>query len=122
MLVPKKSTVSTRPKQRLRKVIFIMVAFLATFVALITVLAFIFAEIQQPRFVNRDLVMQNKLLIPPLLEPQVVGGEKVFVLSANQGETSFLEGKSTNTTGYNGTYLGRRCVPTKAITCNHSYE
>jgi FtsP/CotA-like multicopper oxidase with cupredoxin domain len=106
MLVPKKSTVSTRPKQRLRKVISIVVGFLASFVALITVLAFIFAEIQQPRFVNHDLIMQNELLIPPLLEPQVVGEEKVFELSANEGETSFLEGKSTNTTGYNGTYLG----------------
>jgi FtsP/CotA-like multicopper oxidase with cupredoxin domain len=105
-LVPKKSTVSTRPKQRLRKVSFIVVGFLASFVALITVLAFIFAEIQQPKFVNHDLVMQNELIIPPLLEPQVVGGEKVFELSANEDETSFLEGKSTNTTGYNGTYLG----------------
>jgi suppressor of ftsI len=106
MLVSKKSTVSTRPKQRLRKVSFIVVGFLVSFVALITVLAFIFAEIQQPRFVNHDLMMQNELIIPPLLEPQVVGGEKVFELSANEGETSFLEGKPTNTTGYNGTYLG----------------
>ncbi len=106
MLVPKKSTVSTRPKSRLRKAILIVVGFLASFVALITVLAFIFAEIQQPRFVNRDLVMQNELIIPPLLESKVIGGEKVFELSANESETSFLEGKSTNTTGYNGTYLG----------------
>ena len=105
-MVPGKVTVSTRPKQRLRKVSFIVVGFLASFVALITVLAFIFAEIQQPKFVNHDLVMQNELIIPPLLEPQVVGGEKVFELSANEDETSFLEGKSTNTTGYNGTYLG----------------
>jgi len=49
----------TRPKNRLRKVIFIGIGFLASFVALITVLAFIFAEIQQPGFVNRDLMMQN---------------------------------------------------------------
>ena len=99
-------TVSTRPKNRLRKVIFIVVGFLASFVALITILAFIFAEFQQPRFVNHDLVMQNELLIPPLLEPEVVGDEKVFVLSAEQGETIFHEGKSTKTVGYNGTYLG----------------
>jgi FtsP/CotA-like multicopper oxidase with cupredoxin domain len=99
-------TVSTRPKKRLRKVMSTLVGFLASFVALITVLAFIFAEIQQPKFVNRDLLMQNALLIPPLLEPQVVSEEKVFVLSAEHGETVFLEGKSTNTTGYNGTYPG----------------
>jgi hypothetical protein len=83
MLFPKKSTANTRPKKSHRKVIFILVGFLASFVALITVLAFIFAEVQQPRFVNHDLVMQNKLLIPPLLEPQVVGEEKVFILSVD---------------------------------------
>ena len=106
MLVPKKSTVGTPQKSRLRKGIFIVLAFLAAFVALITVLAFIFAEIQQPKFVNRDLVMQNKLIIPPILKPQIVGKEKVFVLSAEQGETIFLEGKPTKTEGYNGNYLG----------------
>jgi len=106
MLVPKKSTVNTHPKSRLRKGIFIVIGFLAAFVALITVLAFIFAEIQEPSFVNRDLVMQNELIMPPLLEPQIVGEEKVFVLSAENGETVFLEGKPTKTDGYNGTYLG----------------
>ena len=50
--------------------------------------------------------MQNALLIPPLLEPQVIGQQKVFVLSAEVGETVFLEGRLTNTAGYNGTYLG----------------
>lgn len=80
--------------------------FLASFVALITVFAFMFAEIQQPRFINRDLVMQNKLIIPPVLEPEVVGEEKVFVLSAEQNKTVFLEEKPTNTAGYNGAYLG----------------
>lgn len=39
-------TVSTCPQKRLRKVIFTVVGFLATFVALITVVSFIFAEIQ----------------------------------------------------------------------------
>ena len=102
MLVPKKSIANTR----LKKAILIVAASLASFVVLITVLAFIFAEIQQPKFVNRDLVMQNELLIPPLLKPQIVGEEKVFVLSAENGETVFLEGKPTKTDGYNGTYLG----------------
>ena len=102
MQVPKKSIANTR----LKKAILIVVASVASFVALITIISFIFAEIQQPKFVNHGLVMQNKLIIPPLLEPQIVREEKVFVLSAEQGETIFLEGKSTNTAGYNGTYLG----------------
>jgi FtsP/CotA-like multicopper oxidase with cupredoxin domain len=106
MLIPKKSTLSTHAKSRLRKGVFIVLAFLAAFVALMMVLAFIFAEIQQPRFVNHDLVMQNELIIPPLLKPQIVGEEKVFVLSAEKGETVFLEGKPTKTAGYNGMYLG----------------
>jgi FtsP/CotA-like multicopper oxidase with cupredoxin domain len=106
MAIPEKSRANTRPKKRLKKAILLVVASLATFVVLITVLAFIFAEIQQPRFVNRDLVMQNELVIPPLLEPQVVGEEKVFILSAEYVETIFLEGKTTKTSGYNGAYLG----------------
>src|SRR5215207_1163887 len=106
MLIPKKSTLSTHAKSRLTKGVFTVLAFLAAFVALMTVLAFIFAEIQQPRFVNHDLVMQNALIIPPLLKPQIVGEEKVFVLSAEKGETVFLEGKPTKTAGYNGMYLG----------------
>lgn len=106
MLIPKKTTVITHPKSRLRKAIFIGVGFLASFVVLITVVSFIFAEVQQPRLVNRDLVMQNELIIPPLLEPQIAGEEKVFVLSAENGETVFLDGKPTKTEGYNGTYLG----------------
>jgi bilirubin oxidase len=106
MVVPKKSTAGIHRISRLRKGIFIVVSFLAFFVALITVLSFIFAEIQQPKFVNLDLVMQNELTVPPLLEPQVAGEEKIFVLSAEQGETIFLEGKPTETAGYNGSYLG----------------
>jgi FtsP/CotA-like multicopper oxidase with cupredoxin domain len=106
MLIPKKSPTNTRPKKGLKKTILIVVASLAAFIVFITVVSFIFAEIQQPKFVNRDLVMQNELSVPPLLEPQVIDEEKVFVLSAEHGETVFIEGKPTNTAGYNGTYLG----------------
>lgn len=124
MLVPKKSPLTTHPKSCLRKGIFIVPAFLAAFVALITVLAFIFAAIQEPRFVNHSLVMKNELAIPSLLEPEVVGEEKVFVLSAENGETIFLEGKSTNTTGYNGSYLGptlraRKGDKVRIVVTNH---
>jgi FtsP/CotA-like multicopper oxidase with cupredoxin domain len=102
MLVHNTSIANTRFK----KIILIVAASLAAFIVLFTGVAFLFAQIQQPRFVNRDLRMQNKLTIPPLLEPQLVGEEKVFVLSAEQGETIFLKGKPTNTAGYNGSYLG----------------
>jgi bilirubin oxidase len=104
--IPKKSLINTNPKNRLKKAVFLVAGSLAIFVVLITVLAFIFAETQRPRFVNRDLLIQNKLIIPPLLEPRVIGQEKVFVLSAGSGETVFRDGKPTNTTGYNGAYLG----------------
>src|SRR5688500_15577577 len=104
--LPEKPMINIRQKARFKKTILIVLGPLASFVVLITVVAYIFAEIQQPRFVNRDLVMQNELIIPSILEPQVIGEEKVFVLSAEPGETIFLEGKPTNTVGYNGTYLG----------------
>jgi FtsP/CotA-like multicopper oxidase with cupredoxin domain len=104
--LPEKPMINIRQKASFKKAILIALGLLASFVVLITVVAYIFAEIQQPRFVNRDLVMQNELIIPSILEPQVIGEEKVFVLSAEPGETIFLEGKPTNTAGYNGTYLG----------------
>ena len=47
---------------RRKKALLIVVVSLVSFVVLITVLASIFAEIQKPRFVNRDLVMQNELI------------------------------------------------------------
>jgi bilirubin oxidase len=103
---PKTSRVNIRQKASFKKAVLIVLGSLAAFALLVTVVASIFAEIQQPRFVNRDLVIQNELIIPPLLEPHVVGEEKVFVLSAERGETIFLDGKSTNTMGYNGPYLG----------------
>ena len=104
--LPKKPMINIRQKASFKKAILITLGFLASFVVLITVVSFIFAEIQVPRFVNRDLVIQNKLIVLPLLEPEVVGEEKVFVLSAEQGETILLDGKPTNTVGYNGSYLG----------------
>jgi blue copper oxidase len=49
----------------------------------------------------------NELRIPPLLEPRVdSGGRKVFELELQAGETQLLPGKSTQTWGANGTYLG----------------
>lgn len=57
-------------------------------------------------FVNADIVFENKLSIPPLLEPKLEGGEKIFSLGIQEGQTEFFPGKPTATLGYNGNLLG----------------
>lgn len=46
------------------------------------------------------------LIVPPLLEPQMQNGTKVFNLTLQQGQTQFLAGTTTATLGINGNYLG----------------
>ncbi len=47
------------------------------------------------------------LPIPPLLEFETLrDGTKLFRLEADEGERTFLNGKTTRTLGYNGDYLG----------------
>ena len=60
----------------------------------------------QSRYVNRDVTAANPLNIPPLLEPTLHNGEKVFDLTAQQGSMEFYPGKRTETLGFNGNYLG----------------
>jgi bilirubin oxidase len=57
-------------------------------------------------FMNEDLVPQNRLVIPPQLEPNLQNGEKVFNLTVQQGEAEILPGKRAKTWGYNGSFLG----------------
>ena len=57
-------------------------------------------------FMNEDLVPQNRLVIPPQLEPNLQNGEKVFNLTVQEGEAEILPGKRTHTWGYNGSFLG----------------
>jgi bilirubin oxidase len=62
-------------------------------------------------FPNEHLALDNKLAIPPLLQPRILKNdegkdEKVFDLTAQAGEMVFVEGKSTSTWGFNGDYLG----------------
>ena len=47
----------------------------------------------------------NQLAIPPLLEPTIEEGRKVFDLTLEAGQTEFLSGALTDTWGVNGTYL-----------------
>jgi FtsP/CotA-like multicopper oxidase with cupredoxin domain len=54
-----------------------------------------------------QLGFANQLKIPPLLEPRVDdAGRKVFDLRLQQGTSELLPGKSTQTWGANGAYLG----------------
>lgn len=65
-----------------------------------------YPEKQSVQFINEHLVLENKLVIPPLLEPRLVDGEKNFDLTIQAGETEFLPGKPAKTSGFNGSYLG----------------
>ncbi|PSK95464.1 FtsP/CotA-like multicopper oxidase with cupredoxin domain [Murinocardiopsis flavida] len=54
-----------------------------------------------------DLAFENRVRIPPLLEPEVDGdGRKRFDLTLQQGRSEFLPGRQTDTWGVNGAYLG----------------
>jgi len=63
-------------------------------------------KVESREFVNEQLLAENPLFIPPLLEPRLENGEKVFDLAVQAGETEFFEGKRTETLGFNGDYLG----------------
>lgn len=66
----------------------------------------IYTEVENAEFVNKQALPENPLFIPPLLEPRIENGEKVFDLVIQEGEMEFFPGKRTRTLGYNGDYLG----------------
>lgn len=111
---PKKRTQQTegqpaKPKslpKKILKIALIVLASLAGFILVITIVAFVFTSVQKPVLVNRYLDLHHKLHVPELLQPRVENGEKVFDLTVRQGEVEFLHGKQTKTLGYNGNYLG----------------
>ena len=53
-----------------------------------------------------QLRFENKLRIPPLLEPRVEDGNAVFDLRLQTGRSELLPGKPAETWGVNGAYLG----------------
>jgi len=55
---------------------------------------------------NGSIAFQNRLAIPPLLNPVAKDGVKVFDLTLRQAETEFFPGKRATTYGINGSYLG----------------
>ena len=94
-------------RRRLRRVHVLMVAF-AGAIALVGA-SLIAGERVIPQSLDRRLdgPMNNQLEIPPLLEPRVdTKGVKEFVVTAQEGFTSFVPGYRTATWGFNGNYLG----------------
>lgn len=89
-------------KNSAKKIAFFVLA--ALVFGIVSVL--LFAIFQRPAYVNKNLVLQNKLHVPSVLQPRVENGEKVFDLTAQYGQTEFLPGKRTDTMGFNGNYLG----------------
>ena len=57
-------------------------------------------------FVNGQVVPQNRLTIPALLEPRMENGEKVFDLTVQQEDVEILPGTSTTVWSYNGAFPG----------------
>jgi FtsP/CotA-like multicopper oxidase with cupredoxin domain len=92
--------------KRILKITLIALAVPVAIVVVVIAAAYIYIPFQQPHFVNKDLALTNKLHIPEVLQPRTENGEKVFDLTVQQGETTFIDNKRTKTMGYNGSYLG----------------
>lgn len=68
--------------------------------------AFLYPSLHTIDYVNESVALTHPLAIPPLLEPQMENGEKVFTLKIANGQTELLPGKRSNTAGFNGSVLG----------------
>jgi len=54
-----------------------------------------------------EVPFENRLAIPPLADSKLDSdGRRVFTLAAEPGEREFLPGRTTDTWGFNGSYLG----------------
>ncbi len=56
--------------------------------------------------VNAGLTFSNALHVPPILDPELENGEKVYTFSLQKGNHAFIDGQPTATLGFNGDYLG----------------
>lgn len=79
---------------------------LAVAILVITATYYFWPKSAEVVFVNEQIIFENKLTIPPLLQPHIESGEKIFTLNIQQGQTEFFPGKPANTYGYNGNILG----------------
>lgn len=55
---------------------------------------------------NEKFAFNKKLLLPPVLKGEVINGVRNFNIETTIGEFEFLDGKKTETYGYNGSLLG----------------
>lgn len=80
---------------------------MATTIAILALTCILFYWVFFVRVTNGGLTFENVLRIPSEMEFTVnADGSKEFDLHVQQGESSFFSGKSTNTLGVNGSYLG----------------
>ncbi|WP_300363714.1 multicopper oxidase domain-containing protein [Fusobacterium sp.] len=56
--------------------------------------------------VSENEIFKRKLLVPPLVKGEIEEGKRVFELDIQKGKWEFLEGKESETYGYNGAILG----------------
>jgi bilirubin oxidase len=92
--------------RRITKFIFISLAIIVGVLAVLINALLVYSNVRGSQFVNEQLVFENRLAIPPLLEPHVMNNEKVFNLALQEGKTEFFKGVQTKTLGFNGSYLG----------------
>jgi FtsP/CotA-like multicopper oxidase with cupredoxin domain len=90
---------------RFRRFLLISFAIIALFTVCLGLAIFLQLN-EGTAFVNNGLELRNRLSIPPQLEPRMENGEKVFDLTAQEGEVEFFDGKQSKTLGFNGDYLG----------------
>lgn len=55
---------------------------------------------------NKDIAFTKELLLPTLLKGELVNDVRVFNIQIQKGEWEFLDGKKTETLGYNAPILG----------------
>lgn len=97
------------PKSLAKKILKIALIVLAVPVSIIVTVvtaAYIYIPHQKPSHPNENLAFQNQLAIPALAQSHMENGEKVFDLTAQQGEVQLLPGQKTTILGFNGGYLG----------------
>ncbi len=90
----------------LPKVILGFVAVLGIVIIVVLSAALIYPSFETTTYPNSQIALTQRLHIPPLLEPRVVDGVKVFTLAVQSGTAELLPGKQTATLGFNGSYLG----------------
>lgn len=83
-----------------------ILATLAAVLLLVMTTALIYAQFETTTYPNATLALDQPLHVPPLLQPRIEGGAKVFTLRVQSGVAALSPGRETATIGFNGAYLG----------------